>query len=531
MARLRAPVAQAFALHQSSAATVAAATELLTAYVPTAAEQRANQRGLAARAGAAAARLTPSWLGAPLEQPATTMPVGGAAPRTFVRIGQARVLEDAQFPVVVPLFGAGHIAIDADARDPRVAGLLRALLLRLLASVPGGSLRVRVVDCADSSTGREALEMPTVPPPVTDQRGLRLLLNEAELWVTQPQGASRDSCFLLVVASLPELTDGTDLARISALAQAGPARHLHVIAAGWPPPPLTPETTQRPLPHSTQISLRNPHAWVSDPPGATYNPATGHQSRLPAPVFLDSAPPAAIVERVRLALTASVPDPAQRSPGSEPDAAAWSEYVTTIQLLTASQQAATALVAKQDKARRTLIDQLASLAARLGAQANALVEFAASQGDSVPRLAPSPGQVAAVRDSMVASGAEPLAVAATALRTALSGAEAVDRMTREARTTSVRLFIRNIAIYGFFTTLAAAGQLPVVLMLARTATKALLGLPCSLVLSSCAFLLAWALIGVLNGSRSDDRSSGAGLIVSLAATFPVIAAAGVLALT
>jgi hypothetical protein len=528
VARLRAPVAREFALYQSTAATVAAATELLAGYAPAtaAAEQQATQRALTARLRAIAARLAPGWLGAQLDAPATAIPLGSPAPQTFVRIGQAQTFDDASFPVLVPLLRAGHIAIDADARDPRVAGLLRALLVRLLAAGPPESIQVRVVDCAGPG-----IDIPTVPPPVTDQPGLRLLLDEAERWVANPPQTSHPSCLLLVIASLPELTDGNDLARISALAQAGPARRLHIIAAGWPPPPLTAETTQRPLPQSTQISLRNPHAWVSDPPGATYNPATSHQSRLPAPVFLDSAPPTSLVEQIRTELTKPTPATPQRTAAPEAAAAAWREYVATIQRLTASQRAAAALVAERDKARTVLLEQLASLTARLGVQATRLRELAAAQGDAAPPLAPLPAQVAAVRDSMVASGADPLDAAAAAIRTALSGAEAIDRLMCEAHTTSAGYFIRNVAIYGFFTTLAAAAQLPIVLMVARSAATALLGLPCALALSACAFLVAWALIGVMNGSRAGDRSPAAGAIVSLAATFPVLAAAVVLALS
>ena len=63
-----------------------------------------------------------------------------------------------------------------------------------------------------------------------------------------------------MIASLPELTEGADLARIAALAQQGPESGLHLIVAGWPPPPLTAETTQAPLPRTTRCSVRNPHA-------------------------------------------------------------------------------------------------------------------------------------------------------------------------------------------------------------------------------------------------------------------------------
>ena len=102
---------------------------------------------------------------------------------------------------------------------------------------------------------------------------------------------------LLVIASLPELTEGADLVRIAALAQQGPESGLHLVVAGWPPPPLTAETTQAPLPRTTQISLRNPYAVIGDPPGSTF----GSQPEavwLNAPVFLDDDPPPHLVDSV-----------------------------------------------------------------------------------------------------------------------------------------------------------------------------------------------------------------------------------------
>lgn len=41
-----------------------------------------------------------------------------------------------EFPALVPLGAGAHLAIDADARQPRVAALLRSLVVRLLAAAP-----------------------------------------------------------------------------------------------------------------------------------------------------------------------------------------------------------------------------------------------------------------------------------------------------------------------------------------------------------------------------------------------------------
>ncbi|HWB35501.1 MAG TPA: FtsK/SpoIIIE domain-containing protein, partial [Rugosimonospora sp.] len=245
---------------------------------------------------AAAAELVPGWLGAPLEAfPALSpLPVPGLAdgmPR-FVRVGVAQPLDDVRFPAVVPLLGAGHLAINGDARDPRVAGLLTSLVLRLVAAAPAGDLRIRAVDSTGSVFGAFAALVPAgvMAEPVADRNGLRAVLSEAEQWVRSPGRYT----LLVVVAALPELTEGPELARLAMLAQSGPQARLHLIVAGWPPPPLTADTTQPPLAYTTQITLRNPHALVGDPPGGTF----GHRRALNAPVYLDSAPPAETIHRV-----------------------------------------------------------------------------------------------------------------------------------------------------------------------------------------------------------------------------------------
>ncbi|HWH00125.1 MAG TPA: FtsK/SpoIIIE domain-containing protein, partial [Pilimelia sp.] len=269
-----------------------------------------EQYELAERLRAAAATLVPGWLGAQLEAQSEETPLGGPEQPRFVRIGLAQPLDDARFPVVVPLLGVGHLAVDADARDPRVAGLLRAVLLRLLAAAPAGSLLVRAVDAAAVGTTftpfAPLADAGLMPPPVTDRDGLRQLLAEAEQWVRPADARPRrhDRTLLVVIASLPELTEGPDLNRLLALAQHGPDAGLHLVVAGWPPPPLTAETTQRPLPRTTQLALRNPYALVSDPPGASYAAAPrGGAHLVPpvglnAPVFLDEDPPAHLFERV-----------------------------------------------------------------------------------------------------------------------------------------------------------------------------------------------------------------------------------------
>ncbi|WP_245922722.1 FtsK/SpoIIIE domain-containing protein [Paractinoplanes atraurantiacus] len=296
---------QAAALHRQAAAVADAATAVLDGD-GVAMPDPLEQHRLVEELRIAAAALAPGWLGAPLEAQSLNTPLGGVYPPQFVRLGAAQPLDDAQFPALVPLLGTGHLTIDATATDARVFGLLRSLLVRLLAAAPAGSLLVRAVDgvgggevFAPFAALRDAGLM---SPPATDRQGLRDVLAEAEKWLrpgrgVAPRRSRRDRMMLVVVASLPELTEGEELRRIAALAQQGPDSGLHLIVAGWPPPPLTAETTQAPLPRTTMVSVRNPYAVIGDPPGATYG-SIPSVSWLNAPVFLDEDPPAHLVEAV-----------------------------------------------------------------------------------------------------------------------------------------------------------------------------------------------------------------------------------------
>nr|WP_067509170.1 FtsK/SpoIIIE domain-containing protein [Actinoplanes sp. TFC3] len=293
---------QAAALHRQAEATAAAAALALEAQAAPVADPLEQHR-LAEELRAAAGVLAPGWLGSPLDALSANTPLGGSYPPQFVRLGVAQPLDDARFPAVVPLLGTGHLTVDSDARDPRVAGLLRCLLLRLLAAAPVGSLLIRAVD----GTGGGTVFAPFTPladagllsPPATDRAGLRDVLTEAEKWLRPARGnrGRRDRIMVLVVASLPELTEGADLVRIAALAQQGPESGLHLIVAGWPPPPLTAETTQPPLPRTTQVSLRNPYAVIGNPPGATFG-SLPEAAWLNAPVFLDEDPPPHLIDAV-----------------------------------------------------------------------------------------------------------------------------------------------------------------------------------------------------------------------------------------
>jgi hypothetical protein len=299
-------VQQAAALHRQATAVVEAAAAALEGDSAGAPSDPLEQHRLTEELRAAAAALTPGWLGAELAAQSPQAPLGGAFPPQFVRLGIAQPLDDARFPAVIPLLGTGHLTVDQNVTDSRVFGLLRSLLLRLLAAAPPGSLLVRAVDGVAGGVVfqpfADLADAGLMSPPATDRQGLRDVLAEAEKWLRPgrggpPRRGRRDSMMLVVIASLPQMTEGEELNRIAAIAQQGPDSGLHLIVAGWPPPPLTAETTQAPLPRTTSVSLRNPYAVIGDPPGGTYG-SIPDARWLNAPVFLDDDPPPNLIDAV-----------------------------------------------------------------------------------------------------------------------------------------------------------------------------------------------------------------------------------------
>ncbi|HEY8474270.1 MAG TPA: FtsK/SpoIIIE domain-containing protein [Natronosporangium sp.] len=305
MAGIRTNFDRAAATHREAAAIIAAARTVMTGYVPssrTATTER-SIRELAERLRIAAGLLAPGWLGAPLDAVSASTPLGFATRPELVRVGTAYPLDDASFPVVVPL---GHLAIDGDARDARVAGLLRAVLLRLLASARPGSLVVRAVDPTEAVFAPFAPlhDAGIMPPPVTGRTGLQAVLTEAEDWV---RGGRTDPehTLLLVIAAWPQSTEADELTRLSTLTTRTTAG-LHVIIAGWPPPPdeevVLPTGLAETLPNTTQVRLRNPYALVGDPPGGSFSapvpPGQQPTNGLNAYVYLDESPPAELISRV-----------------------------------------------------------------------------------------------------------------------------------------------------------------------------------------------------------------------------------------
>ncbi|MFC0007945.1 FtsK/SpoIIIE domain-containing protein [Micromonospora siamensis] len=292
------------ALHRRAAATAAAAAGILDEIRPAPADHH-RQYELAERLRTAAALAAPGWSGEPLESLTATTPPADTPPQ-FVRVGTAAPLDDARFPALVPLVGTGHLSVDGDATEPRVAGLLRAVLLRLLAGTPAGGLLVRAVDAAgDTFAGFAPLaDAGLLPPPAVDVAGLRAVLDEAEQWVGA--GATRqrrhDRTLLLVVAELPAGTGSSDLDRLAELAAQGHRAGLHLVLAGWP-------TRRDPLPRATPLAVRNAYALVGDPPEAALSsPGSASPGGLNSPVFVDADPPAELVTAVCRRLARQIED-------------------------------------------------------------------------------------------------------------------------------------------------------------------------------------------------------------------------------
>jgi hypothetical protein len=306
---------QAAALHRQAAAVVEAAVQALDDHVPLPRTDLGEQQDLAARLRGCAVRLAPGWLGESLSSK-DPGPLGEHRRPQFVRIGSAEPAQESDFPAIVPLLGSGHLTFSADSRDPRVAGVLRSVLLRLLATAPAGTLIVRAVDAVGGALFAPfgpLADAGLMPPAVTDRPGLQTILAEAEHWVKPSRPVDqrkptarprrRDCTMLLIIAALPSTTTADDLHRITALAEAGPAAGLHLIIAGWPPLPLGAKPAMPALATSTQVALRTAHCLLG---GNSFSTGTKPNAPSPTevwtglsiPVQLDPDPPTAQVQRV-----------------------------------------------------------------------------------------------------------------------------------------------------------------------------------------------------------------------------------------
>ncbi|MCE0536822.1 hypothetical protein LWF15_15045 [Kineosporia rhizophila] len=270
------------------------------------AESAQQQTALAARLERAAAEAAPQWLGAPWQVVGEQrFPLERAArpgEPTMIRVADAQPLPGVGFPVVVPFVGVGHIALEADARDPAVAGLLRSIITRLVAAFPAGQLRILAVDGgalgAPLAPFHALIQAGVMNRPVSEAEQLRELLAEAEQQVHAVQAGTETSPDVLVIvaAALPANCTRNDLARIAALAHAGPAARVHLLLAGYPS--QTRSAWEPGLERTTLITAdpaARGHFRVGDPPGETFG-ADGRA--LNAPVTLDPAPPPDLIEEL-----------------------------------------------------------------------------------------------------------------------------------------------------------------------------------------------------------------------------------------
>ncbi|ADD41824.1 FtsK/SpoIIIE domain-containing protein [Stackebrandtia nassauensis] len=252
-----------------------------------------KQASLAAKLSQSAQKLTPGFLGEDLNQlPPDTPPREQEPPSpVHIRIGTAEAVPGAEFPVVVPLFGRGHLVLDGDAADAKVAGLLRSALVRCVASMP--RLKVSLVDCvALGKTFTDAatlVKADIMAPTVTDAPGLERLVGEAEHYVQEVldarhQGAAELPHHLIVIAGFPPSTSSALRGRIAALAHAGPHGRTHFILAGW-----RAESEHQQVPaidHATYVNVGE----------------TVEVQNVPAPVTLDAPPSPTLTHHVFHAL-------------------------------------------------------------------------------------------------------------------------------------------------------------------------------------------------------------------------------------
>ncbi|MEU8297335.1 FtsK/SpoIIIE domain-containing protein [Micromonospora sp. NPDC048909] len=289
MGRLASAYRQAVTAHRAARAHLDAARG-----APGAATAPATALG----GGALVARLAEVGGALATPAPGATGLTGAPVP---VRIGEAST-PDGTFPVLVPLGGGHHLTVDADARDPRVAGLLRALVLRLLATAPAGEVRVVGIDTAalGATFGplRPLLDAGVLETPATTEAEVAALLDAAERHARAAQHGAAGPLLLVVAATTPP---PRELARLAALSHAGPAAAVCVLVAGRPTGP--PGDTSPSMGASTAVRLTERYAYVGDPPGV---PFSADGSGLAAQVLLDGDPPASSTRALAEHLGAAV---------------------------------------------------------------------------------------------------------------------------------------------------------------------------------------------------------------------------------
>ncbi|MFI2712558.1 FtsK/SpoIIIE domain-containing protein [Micromonospora sp. NPDC018662] len=222
-----------------------------------------------------------------------------------VRLGEATTV-DGVFPVLVPVGAGAHLAVDVDARDPRVGELLRAVVVRLLTAAPAGAVRVVGIDQAAFGAAflplRPLHDAGVLGAAATTEVETTALLDAAERHARTAQRADPEDRELLVVVAASTLP-ARELARLAALTHAGPAAAVCVLLAGYAS--AGPGASVPPLGATTQLRVTERYTLVGDPPG---RPFSVDGSGLAAPVVLDGDPSHAVVTALARRLAEAADD-------------------------------------------------------------------------------------------------------------------------------------------------------------------------------------------------------------------------------
>lgn len=297
MATVRGAFRRAVAAHREALGLVQAARDALERDPQEprfGAESVVRQSALVTQLQEAADELTTGWATAGWDRLA-----GGRrtlAQRTpgtrsaLLRIGTGHPVSDG-FPVLIPFYGVGHLVVDADATDERVAGLIRSVLLRTLGDATVGSVRVLAVDAPSLGPTFTPLlplvEVDLMGRPATDLTGLRAVLTEAEEHLRRAAAVPDPPTLVLAVAAFPEGCTDADVARLAAISRTGHKAGLQLVVAGFPGPGAS-WAGRPPLENATVIRKRGQYFHVADPPGHVLS---GGGRGLNCPVRLDSGPP------------------------------------------------------------------------------------------------------------------------------------------------------------------------------------------------------------------------------------------------
>ncbi|GAA2302732.1 FtsK/SpoIIIE domain-containing protein [Glycomyces scopariae] len=278
-------------LREAAGAADRAERLLLDAASRLAADDTERRRSeLAERLSAAAAGAASGWLGDDLARTDPNTPPRTEAPDAeAVRIGTALLDDAPAFPALAGLLGKGHLVCGGDAADPRVAGMLQSLLVRVTAAHP--NLELSLVDGVTLgqvfAPATALVDAGIAAPVATDHLALGRVLTAAEKRLTElrdiaarGQSIADRPYHLIVIAGLPPEVGKSTRERLAALAHAGPSARCHLVLCGW-----------RNLPHREPLPAIE-HATYLD---------VGDEVRLgslPLPVVLDAPPPPALARNV-----------------------------------------------------------------------------------------------------------------------------------------------------------------------------------------------------------------------------------------